>query len=187
MSTRIAVIGSGNVGGALARGLTAAGHDVVVGHRDDLGQVAAGATVVILAVPVGALDEVVPRLGPLDGVALVDATNAVREPVPAGGPTVADHVASLAPSASVVKAFNTIGAEHLAGGTFGGTRPFLPIAGPEDARRRVAALADDLGFDVAELGGPEAYELVEAHARLWIHLAFRAGWGRDFAFTVVRP
>jgi NAD(P)-dependent dehydrogenase (short-subunit alcohol dehydrogenase family) len=43
------------------------------------------------------------------------------------------------------------------------------------------------GFDVADLGGREHIALVEDHARLWIHLAFRRGWGRQFAFTVTRP
>ena len=42
-------------------------------------------------------------------------------------------------------------------------------------------------FDVADLGGPEAIRIVEDHARLWIHLAFRCGWGRSFGFTVARP
>jgi hypothetical protein len=85
-----------------------------------------------------------------------------------------------------VKAFNTIGAEHLGAGRVGGTAAFLPLAGDDDGRGIVAGLARDLGFEVAELGGRDTIRLVEDFARLWIHLAFRCGWGRDFGFAVVR-
>jgi predicted dinucleotide-binding enzyme len=196
----IGIIGGGNVGGALARGLAAAGHQVTVGLRAPGGErgaalatagltvttpaeAAGDAEVVILAVPAPQLADVVPSLGSVAGTIVVDATNAVGGPVPGGHPTVFDHVVDLAPGALVVKAFNTIGAEHLAAG--GGL--FLPVAGHDAGRPAVLALAADLGFDPVDLGGPEAVVHVEAHARLWIHLAFARGFGRDFGFTVTRP
>ncbi len=200
---RVAVIGPGNVGSQLVRGFARAGHQVSVGARDaakaaelarldgvdvlDPAAAAAAADVVVLTVPVVALAETVAGLGDLDGKVLVDATNAVGVPVPGGHPTVGAHVAGLAPTASVVKAFNTIGAEHLADGTIAGRAVFLPVAGDDRGRPAVVALAESVGFEVADLGGPEAVELVEDTARLWIHLAFRCGWGRDFGFGVLRP
>jgi hypothetical protein len=63
---------------------------------------------------------------------------------------------------------------------------FLPIAGDPEALDVAAGLAAALGFDVAVLGGRERIAMVEEHARLWIHLAFGCGWGRQFAFTVAR-
>lgn len=201
-SVRVAVIGAGNVGSQLARGLHRAGHVVTVGARrperfvdlvsegiavDEPGTVASNSDVVILAVPVTALAETLQSLGSLHGKIIVDATNAVGMPVPDGLATVGAYVAGLAPDAFVVKAFNTIGAEHLGNGTIGGNAVFLPIAGADEGRPTVVALATSMGFDVADLGGPECVAMVEAAAQLWIHLAFRRGWGRDFGFGVLHP
>lgn len=205
MSTRsIAVIGAGNVGTALARGLAGAGHRVVVGVRDQAApgpsalaasgialrspaEAHMGADATILAVPASAVELVVPALGLAPGAVLLDATNAVGHPVPGGFETMGALVQSLAPQAAVVKAFNTIGAELLGRGRIGDAAVFLPIAGHEHGRPLTVELATSLGFEVADLGGPEVIHIVEDHARLWIHLAFRCGWGRAFGFAVARP
>lgn len=202
--SRVTMVGAGSVGRALATGLRQAGHAVTFGVRDPqdakhrdlhdhftvraLEQAVGGAEAVILAVPVSALESTVPALGLSPGQALIDATNAVRTPPPAGFATVGEFVASLAPSGvAVVKAFNTIGAEHLTNGHVGDAPAFLPIAGADAGRPLVISLATDLGFDVADLGGPDAIPMVEAFARMWIHLAFNRGWGRDFGFAALRP
>ena len=202
MHQSIAIIGAGPVGRALSHGFTSAGHTVSSGVRqpadakhDDIRQVVDvqtvaeavdGANVVVLAVPADSLTSLVPSLRLTDSQVLVDATNAVFSPVPDGFDTVADCVASLIPTTvSMVKAFNTVGAEHLTGHN-AALATFLPIAGDEPGIAVVAPLARDLGFEVADLGGRDAFELVEDHARLWIHLAIKRGWGRDFALSVVR-
>ena len=66
-NTKIGIIGAGNVGGALSRGLALAGFQVsVVGHdRTELRQTADWADLVILAVPFGALDEVAKTIEPV--------------------------------------------------------------------------------------------------------------------------
>lgn len=199
----VAVIGAGNVGSRLARGLARIGRRVLVGVRDpskaadlaaldgievrDPAGAASEASLIVLAVPAAALADTIAALGALDGKVLVDATNAVGVPVPGGHDTVAAHVASLAPGAAVVKAFNTIGAEHLEDGSVAGVPAFLPVAGDDRGRPAVVELARAIGFDVADLGGSECVGMVEDAARLWIHLAFRAGWGRGFGFGVLRP
>lgn len=203
----VGIIGAGPVGTALATGLARIGSTVHLGVRapadpkyraiasvvpiSTIQDVVDSADVVILAIPATALPDVVPALKLRAGQTLVDSTNAVRTPVPTGFTTLGAFVASLC-SAPVhfVKAFNTMGAEHLSDGHLNtpasAHHAFLPIAGDEVGRRIVGGLATDLGFDVAELGGRDAIGLVEDHARLWIHLALRTGWARNFAFTVVR-
>lgn len=200
--TRIAIIGAGSVGRALAAGLGRAGHDITFGVRspDDPRhahlpstavrtppQAADAADVVILAVPADAVPTTLRSLDLRPDHVVVDATNAVRGPIPEGHATMGELVAALTPpGVAVVKAFNTIGAEHLGDGRIGGTRAFLPIAGDERGTAMVAGLAAQVGFDAVVLGERDAFDLVEAHARLWIHLAFRVGFGREFGFGVLR-
>ncbi len=195
---RIAVIGAGSVGRGLATATTALGHDVTVGVRDPddprhadlpnraVPSVAAdGADLVALAVPAAAVADALAGLALAPPTVVVDATNAVGAPPPDGHPTMGAHTRALVPEGvAVVKAFNTIGAEHLTTGGIGGTPAFLPIAGDPAGVEVVLPLARAMGFDAISLGGPEAVPLVEDHARLWIHL-MRTGWGRDFGFAVL--
>ena len=193
----IAIIGSGNVGRAIGAGLTRTGHDVVFGVRDpgddrhaDLDRTTtresavAASDVVLLAVPAAGVADTVPALGLRAGQVVVDATNAIGTTVPDGHATMAHVVAAGAPDGvAVVKAFNTIGFEHMATGTIDGDALFLPIAGDDEAATTIAGLASAIGFDAVVIGGREHYETLEAHARLWIRLAFGVGWGRSFGFA----
>ncbi|MEZ5140536.1 MAG: NAD(P)-binding domain-containing protein [Acidimicrobiales bacterium] len=196
---RIAVIGAGSVGRALAGAFERTGHDVVVGVRDPDGAkhagltheratpraATAGAAVVVLAVPAPALAEAIPALGLAAGTVVLDATNAVGAPPPGGHATVGDLVASLVPEGvAVAKAFDTIGAEHLATGTVDGVPALLPVAGDEAATAVALELGAAIGFDAVVVGGREAFAMVEQHAALWIEL-MRRGWGRDFGFSVI--
>lgn len=205
----VAIIGAGSVGRSLGRGLAGAGHRVTYGVRrvDDprhaeLGSAGEGvapvdaataaAQVIVLAVPADAVGAAVESMSLRPGQVLIDATNAVRTPLPAGHDTLGGFVGAQLPhGVAYVKAFNTIGAEYLdgsrAGGRVGeGGAPFLPIAGDDAAVVVAERLATELGFAVVVLGDRTAVRLAEDHARLWIHLAFVCGWGRSFHFEAVR-
>jgi predicted dinucleotide-binding enzyme len=99
---KIGSIGAGNVGGILAKLWREAGHDVQAGGRDAIGEVAAHGEVVLLAVPADAVDTALHAAGSLDGKVLIDATNDLA----GQWPSLAAHVAELAPGAKVAKAFN---------------------------------------------------------------------------------
>jgi len=194
----IAIVGAGSVGRALAEACRRLGHEVRVGVRDPgapkhagldgattPAQAVAGADVVFLAVPAPALPDVLSDLPVEPPSVVVDATNAVGTPIPGGQLTVGAFVRSAVHrDVAVVKAFNTIGAEHMVDGTIEGRAAFLPVAGDEAACEVVVGLARSIGFDAAAIGGHEAVGLVEDHARLWIHL-MRSGWGRGFGFAVL--
>lgn len=189
----LVLIGAGSVATALSR--NALGHGFVVEHwvRDVSAEVPAGAVVrrladvaptratAVLAVPFGAVAEVVPALPLLPGSVLVDATNPFGMPVPAGFASGAAQVASLAPAGvEVVKGFNVLGAEHMASpGLPGGHAPVLPVAGPEGPRRAVGDLARTLGFDAVEVGDLGSAGVLEEVARFWGLLAFAGGRGRQ--------
>src|SRR5512144_1007794 len=80
MKAKIGIIGSGNVGIALRRGLERAGHEIWAVGNDPKAVRDAGAwaEIVLLAVPFAAIDAAVEALGDtIDGKPLVDATNAL--------------------------------------------------------------------------------------------------------------
>lgn len=196
---RIGVVGAGNVGAALGHRFAEIGHEIVFGVRDPgsdraraavagavgssscpIVEAVAESDVVVVAVPAAGLDEAVGGVGDFGGI-VVDAVNAVRQPVPGGRESVSAHLASLLPEAAVVKAFNTVGFEVMLDPVFPSGRAVLPIAGHERARSVAAELGAAIGFDVLDLGGPDAVPLVEAWAKVWIR-SMMGGRGRSFAF-----
>lgn len=209
MSETIAIIGTGNVGGALAVRLGRAGYAVRLGAREgkDLGELAArvgpsasvdtparaaaGASVVILAVPGKAVVEAATALGELAGKVVVDATNPVAwsgGPVwapPAEGSNAAALAAAL-PGARVIKAWNTFGAEFHGDPSLPAGPVDVQIAGDDaEARGIVAAIAERAGFTPIDVGPLRNAALLESLAVLWIHLATVGGRGRNAAFKLI--
>lgn len=198
----IALVGAGAVARAL--GANAVGRGLGVTHwvRDAAtASVAPGARVqelaalpgpdpavaaVILAVPFDAVASVVPALPLAPGTVLIDATNPFGRPVPAGHASGAAVVAAHAPAGvPVVKAFNVLGAEHMAAPLLpDGRRPLLPVAGDDAvARAAVVELARHLDFDAVDVGGLAGAAVTEAAARYWGLLALGAGLGRDLVLV----
>ena len=111
---KIGIIGNGNVGSALARGLERAGHDVrAVGNdKRAIREAAAWAEVALLAVPFGAVDDVVKEIGSVvEGKTLIDVTNALDANMNlAVGFTTsgAEELQRKLPKAHVVKAFKLL-------------------------------------------------------------------------------
>jgi predicted dinucleotide-binding enzyme len=168
---RIAVLGGGRVGGALAATWRERGHDVAVSTRDTVAQTAAGAEVVVLAVPAAAAPDVLDAAGDLDGRVLVDATNNLS-----GGPS-GSEIAALARGARVVKAFNTVFSTFMHD-TPPARRASLVFCGDDEAAKAVVAgLIEDAGFEPVDAGALDQAPDVEALARLVIGIAYRQGRG----------
>lgn len=202
----ISILGAGNVGMALARSLLRAGQPVTLGvpeparHAEAvtaLGPAArlAGsdeaidhADLVILAVPYAAALSIAAARPDWQGRVLVDATNPLAPGL--GGLLVgttssgAEEVALRARGARVVKAFNSTGAENMADSRYDLAQPLMPVAGDDAAaREQVMALATLIGFDAIDMGPLSAARYIEPLAMVWIHLAFKQGQGRRFAFA----
>ena len=192
-TTKIAILGKGNVGGALARGLARSHSSVqVVGHdKAAQRQAATQAEVVILAVPFPAIDDVVKNLGAaLDGKVVVDATNALTPDYQlAVGYTTsgAEELQKKLPKARVVKAFNTVFAQHMDSGKVG-TTPITALVSADDAaaKQTVLALASDLGFETVDAGPLKNARLLEPVGYLNIQLGYVLGLGTQIGFKLVR-
>ena len=206
---KIAIIGAGNVGQALARSLSSKGHTIVYGVRDPNSPKSAGLTlgsriqtasvpeavqlgdIVFLATPWKATQEAIAAAGNLEGRILVDCTNPLTGDLAAleighttsGG----EQVAIWAKGARVCKAFNQTGAENLGNCRFGRAKPVMFVCGNDrDANRIVMHLADEIGFEAVDAGPLSMARLLEPLALLWISAAFKMGLGRTFAFGLLR-
>jgi NADPH-dependent F420 reductase len=208
---RIAVLGAGVVGSNLGRLWLEHGHDVTFGARDPesdkvkalrqaagsglrvdgIAEACEPAEVVVLAVPFAAAPDTLNAAGDLSGKVLVDCTNPLEADL--SGLTVgqttsaAEQVAGWAPGARVVKAFNTIGAQHYANPRFGDQVADAFICGDEgEAKALAGRLAEDLGFEVVDAGSLAAARLLEPLALLWIRMAYVEGAGSNIAFKLLR-
>lgn len=205
----ISIIGAGNVGMALGEAFTRRGERVVFGvpnpdkYQHPVAALGPNARVasteqaildsdlVILAVPYAAVHGIAQSVPDWQGRVLVDATNPLA-PGLAGltvgtSTSAAEELAKVARNARVVKAFNSTGAENMADTHYPQGSPLMPVCGDDaDARQRVMALATLIGFDAVDMGPLMAARYLEPFAMTWIHLAFRQGYGRQFAFSVLR-
>jgi len=86
-----------------------------------------------------------------------------------------------------VKAFNTTGANNMADPIYHGEATTMFICGDDvAAKTAVTQLAQELGFDVADVGNLSKARLLEPLALVWISLAMQQGLGRNIAFKLVR-
>jgi predicted dinucleotide-binding enzyme len=206
---KIGVIGSGDVGKALAGGFLKHGHEVMLGTRDPakladwlaanpkarvatFPEAAGFGELVVLAVKGAAAGEALSMAGAglLAGKVVIDATN------PVGGPPVKgvlkfftsfdqslmEILQKRFPEARLVKAFNSVGFELMVNPDFGGLRPTMFICGNDAAAKgAVAKLLDQFGWEAEDMGGAEAARAIEPLAMLWCIPGFiRKEWRHAF-------
>jgi predicted dinucleotide-binding enzyme len=199
---QIGIVGAGPVGTSLGKALQAAGHTIMFSSRDPqsakmqalaaqtgaavgtVAQTVAFGEVVALAMGWDAIPDAVREGGDWSGKILIDANN--RFGPSASGKSAAEDLAALT-GARVVKAFNTIGAEHYKQPRMGGEAASMLVAGDDGAAKAVVMqLAAQMGFEPVDAGDLAAARHVENLAALWVHLAFRTPLGRNIAFRLLR-
>ena len=151
---------------------------------------AAWADTVVLAVPFGAIDEVVRTAGDaLAGKTVVDVTNALDDKMNlALGYTTsgAEELQKKLPGARVVKAFNTVFAQHMDSGHLDG-EPLTAFAAGDDAaaKAEVLALEREIGFDAVDAGPLRNARLLEPLGYLNIQLGYGLKMGTDSGFRLM--
>ena len=187
---KIAVIGTGRIGGTLGQRWRAAGHEVLYGSRAGSGtgpggapiapadDAVTGSDVVVLAVPGGAVAEVVAALGPaLAGKVVIDAVNRIGQPEVNSRAA----VAAAAPSAGYVRAFNTLGWENFADPPPGAV---LFFAADPGARPVAEELITAVGLEPVYAGDADACGTVDALLPLWFALVRHNGGNRRVALRI---
>jgi predicted dinucleotide-binding enzyme len=207
---KVTVIGAGNMGSAFVSQLVRAGHEVSVTARDPAKAAAvAAAHSGARAVPANGAahgaDIVVLATGYADAIAalqaadiqpaqaVIDITNPLTPDymgLTLGHSTsAAEEIAKSVPAAAVVKGFNTVFAQVLAGGADFGTAGKVPVFLASDdaaAKQRAAALAASIGFDTVDAGSLKNARYLEPLAGLNIYLGYGAGLGTAIAPTWLR-
>jgi predicted dinucleotide-binding enzyme len=203
---KIVIIGTGNVGGALAQQLIKAGHTVLMGAKFPLSEksirlatkigedrfaaienAVKQSDVIIVTTPPDAVLQIIPQLGNIEGKTIIDATNSIRVK-PDNYPTAYHAIKAITKSNAVVKCFNSTGFENMLNPIYNNEGIDMFCAGDDNQAKQVAEqLSKDIGFALCyDFGGDDKVELLEKFAFSWINLAIMQGHGRDIAFKLVR-
>ena len=199
LNKKVAILGAGNVGQALASGWAKSGTQLRFGVRDpearnsdlylSLAEAARWGDIIVLATPWSAT---LGLLGSLEGLKeklLVDCTNPIAfedgrlKFIDLGGASGGALIAE-ASGASVVKTLNQVGANILRTAHEFSPSPPMFLAGEEDAKAEVTPLVEQLGFEALDAGPIENAATLERFAYLWIDQAARGPRGRDFVFSI---
>lgn len=202
---KIAVIGSGNVGSALANGWKKSGYKVVFGVRDTtstksekaqamnpyiemkgISEAVEEADVVVVCTPPNVIPDLVKQWGDVSEKVIIDTTNSFRvrpEPYPNGFVAIKE----LTNARHVVKCFNCTGYENMIDPFFGGEAADMFAAGDSEKAKKVAEeLATAIGFGKCyNFGGDDKVALLEQMALLWVNLSQFHEHGRQHAFKVM--
>ncbi len=173
----VSIIGTGNMGQAIATVAGKGGHTVqLLGENDSATPVSGD--VVVLAVPYPAVGAVIAQRGEsLAGKIVVDITNPLNFEtfdslvVPADSSAAAEIAAAL-PQSHVLKAFNTTFAGTLAAGTVGPLTTTVLIAGDDtDAKSTLAGILSSGGLNAIDAGALKRARELEAIGFLQLTLA----------------
>lgn len=203
---KIAIIGAGNVGGALAAGWARAGHEIILGARNpadneikalmasnknisatSVSEATQQAEVILISVPVAAINDVAQALGEVKNKIIIDATNSVfQKPEPYAHGVAAFK--AITKCEDIVKCFNSTGFENMANPKYGELGIDMFVVGSSQRGKAVAQqLAKDLGFaECYDFGGEDKIALLEQFALSWINLAIMQKHGRGMAFKILK-
>jgi hypothetical protein len=210
---RVAILGSGLIGGKLGTIFARAGHEVVFSYarsndklkklaRHAQGNARAGTPVeaakeadaLLLAVHWSRIDDVLKQVGDLSRKVIVTCClpmDSANTKLIIGTTTSgAEELARKVPSAKIVCAFNTVPSEVLFGvfeARSKKPRPSLVYCGDDQSAKDVAAkLIDDAGFDAVDVGPLRIARYSESFALLVGEIAYNRQGGPEIAYRFER-
>jgi hypothetical protein len=203
---KIAIIGAGNVGGALAKGWAKAGHTILLGLRDlnssdaktmekfssnisshTIEEAIKNSEVVLFSTPPEAAVAIAKQNPSLKNKIVIDATNAVfKKPEPYK--TAFEGIKKETGCQDVLKCFNSTGFENMENPKYGEVAIDMFAAGSSAKAKEIARkLSLDAGFaECYDFGGDDKVELLEQFALSWINLAIMQKQRRNIAFKVLK-
>lgn len=202
---KIAIIGTGNVGGTLATKWAMLGHEIFLGVRDEtdfkgkdllrnpntvvlsIQEAVKKSEVILLATPAKIAGEVAQSFGDINGKVIIDSMNIVMGIGPEGFTNTTDAILANTATRDIVKCFNTTGFNNMENTVYNGEAIDMFMCGDSAKGKAIARqLAKDAGFaECYDIGGNDKFQLMEQFAWFWINLAI-TGKDREFAFKILK-
>jgi 8-hydroxy-5-deazaflavin:NADPH oxidoreductase len=199
----------------LGAGFLKHGHEVALGTREpaklkdwaakhsgaqvkSFADAASFGEVAVLAVSGQAALEALRLVGPkaLQGKTVIDACNPIGGGPPVNGvlsfftthqESLMERLQKAYPGAHFVKAFNSVGNAQMVNPHFAGGRPTMFICGADaGAKKTVAQILDEFGWDTEDMGAAEAARAIEPLCRLWCIPGVGKGDWSAHAFKLLR-
>jgi len=199
---KIGILGSGNVGKALAKGFISENHEVYLATREpegikgtqlraeidlvnvcDFATAAKEAELAILCTPWDAAEDAVKAAGAenLAGKIVIDTNNPLNRGE--DGVSLAmgfevsasETVQRWLPDSQVVKCFNTVGAVDMYRPDFPQTPTMFLCGNDASAKQQVSELVQSFGWEPLDMGDIKAARLLEPMAVVWINYVMQAG------------
>lgn len=203
---KIAIIGTGNVGGALATRWSNKNHEIYLGVRDItnfkgknllnnpnttvalIKDAVSVADVILICTPAVNTIEVVESLGDTTGKIIIDTMNIVMGSGPKEYTNTTDAILDHTQTKDVVKCFNTTGFNNILLTAYGNIAIDMFVAGDSKKAKEIAIqLSNDAGFaSCYTVGGNDKFALMEQFAWFWINLAMFQGQGREIGFKLLK-
>lgn len=204
---KLTIIGAGNVGKAIARNLKEKDFEIsfeVRNPQDEkyttlkdfkivpLGDSVASADLILLAIPWSAVDSTVEIIKEkAKGKIIIDATNPLKADLSGlmhlDGMSGGERIQSLLPQSKVIKTFNTTGSENMEKVSEFDQSPTMQLAGDDSkAKEIVSKFITQVGFSPVDSGPLSRSNILEYVALNWISLAYKAGQGTHYTFSIVR-
>ena len=207
---KVGVLGSGDVAKVLAAGLLKHGHAVKIGSRTPakladwvkqnpgmqsgtFAEAAEFGEMVMLAVKGTVASEALELAGAknLAGKTVMDACNPIEEAPPENGvlrfftninESLMERLQHQFKDARFVKAYNSVGSVLMVNPELPSGRPTIFIYGNDDAaKKQVAQINEQFGWETADMGGVEAARAIEPLCMLWCIPGFaRNEWMHAF-------
>ena len=207
---KVGILGSGEVGKALAKGFLKNGYQVAIGsdHPEKLTefkrenpemetatfkQAAQSGDIVVVCVKGTVAEKIVEKVKRhLTGKTVIDTTNPIADAPPQNGvlkyftsleESLMERLQKIAPDAQFVKAFNSIGSALMVNPDFGDAmKPTMFICGNnDDVKKKVHEILEKFGFEVEDMGKVESARAIEPLCILWCIPGFlRNEWSHAF-------
>lgn len=187
---KVVILGSGQVGQALAKGFQLNKFDVTIasrdgktienwsGHTGTYQETVTSADLIVLAIKGTAAEEAVKGIASLiKRKIVIDVTNPIADSPPENGvikyfttlnESLMERLQKIAPESYFVKAFNSVGNAVFLNPDFGGEIPTMLICGDnEAAKKEVSEILDIFGWKAEDLGTSTSARAIEPLCMLW--------------------
>lgn len=177
--SKVAILGSGDVGKTLAKGFEKHGYEVKQVSRGEFASASKWADIVVLAVKGTVAESALDTAGAenLAGKPVLDATNPIAEEKPENGviryftgpnESLMERLQAKFPSAKLVKCFSCVGNAFMVNPDFGGTKPTMFICGNDaGAKETTKGILDKFGWETADMGTVTSARAIEPLCILW--------------------